>query len=240
MLSIFFIFFYLESFSGHMHTEDPRTSLSVTSESIQPFKYYFVVYVMTVLPLQSLFISQDYNNVFIQYRLIISLYIIFDIALVLLFLSLHSTDATLKCELCTRALAQCTDIIVESNIDPIALSRKLYSKEVISENIYKKVKDKETRETTSERLDRILDDIKDHVKHNAGTFTTFLDILRDDSLNRNDLADKIMSKYKGMIHCFLILMNSINYFFFQNWLHQSVKNEFATFHITSKQPLHIV
>ena len=27
----------------------------------------------------------------------------------------------------------------------------------------------------------------------------FLDILRDDSLNQKDLADKIKSKYKGMI-----------------------------------------
>ena len=41
-----------------------------------------------------------------------------------------------------------------SNVDPIALTRKLYSKEVISENIYQKVKDNETRETTSDRLDR--------------------------------------------------------------------------------------
>ena len=110
-----------------------------------------------------------------------------------------SIDGTLNCEICRRALVQCTDVIVESNVDPIALARKLYSKEVISEDTYKKVKDKETRETTSDRIDRILDDLKDRVKHNASTFTTFLDILRDDSLKRHDLADKIMSKYKGMI-----------------------------------------
>ena len=114
-------------------------------------------------------------------------------------MSLCSIDGTLNCEISRRALVQCTDVIVESNVDPIALARKLLSKEVISEDIYKKVKDKETRETTSDRLDRILDDLKDRVKHNASTFTTFLDILRDDSLKRHDLADKIMSKYKGMI-----------------------------------------
>ena len=115
-------------------------------------------------------------------------------------MSLHSIDGTLNCEICRRALVQCTDVIVESNIDHIALARKLYAKEVISENIYKKVKDKETRETSSDRLDRILDDLKDHVKHNASIFTTFLDILRDDSLKQRDLADIIMSKYKGIIH----------------------------------------
>ena len=114
-------------------------------------------------------------------------------------MSLCSIDGTLNCEICRRALVQCTDVIVESNVDPFALARKLYSKEVISENIYKKVKDNEARETISNRLDRILDDVKDRVKHNATTFTTFLDILKDDSLKRHDLADKIMSKYKGMI-----------------------------------------
>ena len=110
-----------------------------------------------------------------------------------------SIDGPLNCEICKRALVQCTDIIVESNVDPIALARKLHSKEVISENIYKNVKDKATGETTSDRLDRILDDLKDRVKDNASIFTIFLDILRDDSLKRHNLAEKIMSKYKGMI-----------------------------------------
>ena len=115
-------------------------------------------------------------------------------------MSLHCIEGTPNCEISRRALVQCTDIIVESNVDPITLARKLYTKEVISENIYKKVKDKKTGETSSERLDQILDDVKDHVKHNASTFTIFLDILKDDSLNRHDLADKIMSKYKGMVY----------------------------------------
>ena len=62
------------------------------------------------------------------------------------------------------------------------------------------MKDRKTRETSSERLDRILDDIKDCVKLNANALTTFLDILRDDRLNQQELADKIMSKYKGIIY----------------------------------------
>ena len=107
---------------------------------------------------------------------------------------------SLNCEIYRRTLVKCTNIIVESNIDPIALARRLYSEEIISEDVYKIVKDKKTGDTGADRLDYILDDLKDHVKHNASTFTTFLDILRDDGLNRQDLADKIMSKYKGMIH----------------------------------------
>ena len=113
---------------------------------------------------------------------------------------LYTLDDTLDCEICRRTLVQCTDIIVESNIDPTVLARKLYAAEFISENVYKIIKDKKTNDTTADRLDNILDNIKDHVIHNARVFVIFLDILRDDSLKQQDLADKIMSKYKGMIY----------------------------------------
>ena len=108
-------------------------------------------------------------------------------------------DVTLNCEIYRRTLVKCTNIIVESNIDPIALARRLYSKEIISEDVYKIVKDKKTGDTSTERLHYILDDLKDHVKHNVSAFVIFLDILRDDDLNRQGLADKIMSKYNGII-----------------------------------------
>ena len=113
---------------------------------------------------------------------------------------LFALDDTLNYEICKRTLVQFTDTIVESNIDPIVLARKLYSKEIISEDVYKIVKDKKTKDTSTDRLDYILDDLKDHVKHNVSTFMIFLDILKDDHLKQQDLADKIMSKYKGMIY----------------------------------------
>ena len=87
-----------------------------------------------------------------------------------------------------RALVRCTDIIVESTIDPFVL----VTKEIISEDVYKKVKDKASRDTNGERLDIILDELKDRVKYDAGIFTKFVEILRV-KLNRNDLADEIMS-----------------------------------------------
>ena len=99
-----------------------------------------------------------------------------------------------------QALVKCTSAIVESTIEPIILARRLIIKEIISEDVYKIVKDKKTGDTSTERLDYILDDLKDHVKHNVSAFMVFLDILRDDGLNRQDLANKIMSKYKGMIY----------------------------------------
>ena len=115
-------------------------------------------------------------------------------------MSLHSTDDTLKSDVARRALLKCTSVIVESTIEPIVLARRLVEEEVISENVYKIVKDQKTRATSTERLDLILDDLKDHVKDNSNAFQIFLDILRNDSLNQQDLADKIISKYKGMIY----------------------------------------
>ena len=91
-----------------------------------------------------------------------------------------------------RALVRCTNIIVESAIDPLVLARKLYSELIISENVYKRVRDPACKDTNEQRLETILDDIKDRVKYDVGTLTVFVEILRE-NLKRNDLADKIMS-----------------------------------------------
>ena len=97
------------------------------------------------------------------------------------------------CDEARTVLAQCTDLIVESTIDPFVLARKLYSELIISENVYKRVKDEACRDTNEKRRDIILDEVKDRVKHDAGILTKFVDILRK-KLNRGDIADKIMSK----------------------------------------------
>ena len=111
---------------------------------------------------------------------------------------IYTLDGTLNSEIARGALVYCTDVIVESTINPIDLARKLYSNLIISENIYKRVKDKACIDTNAERLDIILDEIKDLVKHDVSIFTIFVNILRN--LNRQDLADIILSKYKGIIH----------------------------------------
>ena len=98
-------------------------------------------------------------------------------------------------DLAERTLVRCTDIIVESNIDPFVLARKLYTKEVISENVYMRVRDGNSRDTNEDRLETILVDLKSRVKHNVSIMMTFVDILRND-FKQNDLADIIMSKFK--------------------------------------------
>ena len=103
-----------------------------------------------------------------------------------------------------RALAQCTDVIIDSSIDPFDLARRLYSKEVISESIYKKVVDMETRDTSKYRLERILGHLRDHVTRDANILISFLNILKD--LKYQDLAALIVKKYKGMLYRMLYYM----------------------------------
>ena len=103
-----------------------------------------------------------------------------------------------------RALVQCTDIIVESSVDPVALVRKLYSKEVISEGIYKRVRDKKTGDSSEDRLELILDTLKDHVTQDATILSSFLNILKH--LNHQDLAVSIVKKYKSMLYRMLYHM----------------------------------
>ena len=95
-----------------------------------------------------------------------------------------------------RALAQCTDVITESSIDPFTLARRLYAKEVISESIYKKVREKKTGDSSEDHFELILDNIKDHITHNASILISFLNILND--LKCQDLAALIVKKCKGM------------------------------------------
>ena len=99
------------------------------------------------------------------------------------------------CDVALTALVRCTDVIVESTINPTFLARKLRSELIISENVYKKVKDMASRDSIEDRLETILDDIKDRVKYDASILTKFVDILRD-KIKRDDLANEIMSKLK--------------------------------------------
>ena len=101
----------------------------------------------------------------------------------------------LNTDIARKALIQCTARIVNSTVEPFDLVIKLYSKEIIPEDIYKKVKDRQSRDTTKEHLDLILEHIKDRINLDGSIFKLFVDTLRE--LSRNDLADLIMTKYEG-------------------------------------------
>ena len=100
-----------------------------------------------------------------------------------------------SCQKAVRALVKCTDIIVESSIDPPTLARKLFTEEILSEKVYKHVRDKTCSDTNVERLELILDELRSCTKDDANILMTFVDILRY-ALKQNDLSDKIMLKLK--------------------------------------------
>ena len=105
------------------------------------------------------------------------------------------TSTTLNSAVVNKVLVHCIVDIVESSIDPFALARRLYSKEIICENVYKRIKDSGTGDTMEDRLEKILDHLKDLAKNDASILITFLNILSD--LGRDNLTDTIEKKYLG-------------------------------------------
>ena len=63
------------------------------------------------------------------------------------------------------------------------------------EHVYKEVRDKVCRDTKEERLEKILDYLKNRVEHDTDIFKTFWSVLRNS--NQVELADNIVVKYKG-------------------------------------------
>ena len=108
-------------------------------------------------------------------------------------LCLYILDSALNSEKARRASVQCTDIIIESTIDPVDLARNYNSKDIISDIFYKRVKDKAIGERNDECLETVLDEKKDHVNYDVGIFTKFVNILKE-GLHQNVLADKIIAK----------------------------------------------
>ena len=100
-----------------------------------------------------------------------------------------------------KVLVWSTNIIVESGIDPAVLARKLYAKEIMSDNVYDRVRDKASRDSNEECLEVILSDLSSRVKNDASIVMIFMDTLRVD-LNQQDLADKVIQNWKKVSHVF--------------------------------------
>ena len=90
-----------------------------------------------------------------------------------------------------KVLVWSTDIIVESGIDPAVFARKLYAKDIMSDNVYDRVRDKASRDSNEEHFEAIFTDLRSCIENDASIVMIFMDILRVD-LNRQDLADKVI------------------------------------------------
>ena len=109
----------------------------------------------------------------------------------------NQSSTSLNSAVAKRALVQCTDIIIGSSINPFTLVTKLYSREIIPRDVYKRVKDRDTRDSAEDRRDKILDHLTDCIERDVNILTSFLSVLRE--LSRDDLADIIMEKYFRLV-----------------------------------------
>ena len=87
--------------------------------------------------------------------------------------------------------------ILEAGLDVHHLADKLLSLNIITNADWKCVNDRDSGQTARERMQHLLDLIMDTVKRNGSVFDQFIDILKDGSQREKDLADILITSYKG-------------------------------------------
>ena len=96
-----------------------------------------------------------------------------------------------------RVLRVHTITIKEADLNLSLLTDKLFSVYIISEDERRDLNDELTGKTTRDRIGKLLDIIRNTAKNNGNVFPQFISILKEGSLRENDLAEKLMSTYKG-------------------------------------------
>ena len=82
-------------------------------------------------------------------------------------------------------------------IDLHFLAEKLLEKKIINNRQKKKATDEHSGRTTDQRMDQLLDIIKDSVQQEGKVFEYILEILKDeDTILANKLHDDMISKYQ--------------------------------------------
>ena len=109
----------------------------------------------------------------------------------------------LKPALTYRALVKCTVIIKDSNLSPTEFGDALFAEELISDTVHKDAKDTHTNCTRRERIEDMMEHVREACKSRGQVFATFIGILHEQG--ERDLADTIIKKYRG-IHCIYMYM----------------------------------
>ena len=100
-------------------------------------------------------------------------------------------------EVAYRVMSECTSGIRRCGIDLHFLAEKLLEKKIINNRQKKKATDEHSGRTTDQRLDQLLDIIKDSVQQEGKVFEYVLEILKDeDTILANKLYDDMINKYE--------------------------------------------
>ena len=100
-------------------------------------------------------------------------------------------------EVAYRVMSECTSGIRRCGIDLHFLAEKLLEKKIINNRQKKKATDEHSGRTTDQRMDQLLDIIKDSVQQEGKVFEYILEILKDeDTILANKLYDDMINKYE--------------------------------------------
>ena len=96
------------------------------------------------------------------------------------------------------ALRKNFDKIVESTIDPFELARKLFSAQILPNDVYFKVMDENVNMSTQRRMHLVLTSIHGAVSLNGQVFEKLLDILKEGgSVIGDSLTKSLIKDYEG-------------------------------------------
>ena len=84
-----------------------------------------------------------------------------------------------------------------AGLDFHLLAEKLLSLDIITDDDWKHINDRDSGQTALERMRHLFDLIMASVKKNGSVFDQFIDILRDGSQREKDLADRLITSYEG-------------------------------------------
>lgn len=89
--------------------------------------------------------------------------------------------------------------LVQSGIDPIVLAAKLDSSNAINETDYRLVIDRNTAASSQERLQILVDSVKENVKYNSTVFGSFVKHLNESGIPGRSIAQNLMASYQGIL-----------------------------------------
>ena len=96
-----------------------------------------------------------------------------------------------------RVLRVHTITIKEADLNLSLLTDKLFSVYIISEDEKRDLNDELTGKTTTDRIGKLLDIIRNTAKNNGKVFPQFISILNNGSQREKDLAKILIDTYKG-------------------------------------------
>ena len=108
---------------------------------------------------------------------------------------------TFRPDVAYKVMTEFTSQIRSCRIDLISLAEKLLQKKIINPKQKSKATDELSGRTTDQRMDELLDIVKESIKAQGKVFGYILEILKDeDTILTNTLYDDMMKRYRRYLN----------------------------------------